>query len=1163
MSAIFNGLKDILPQGYRFGLEPYHEFANIYANLRAKGDPGLAPQSLPMRAWPEIMAKSFRSQFESLLNGRLSEAEEIAFFDKYNDFAVDFSLSDVKEDLNRTRRAYLKQVREAFPKDAQKTPEYKRAIAEAREQAYQDVAERHRDMFETAYKALSTIRAERLVQKFIDRVLLQLDNYRKNRIFEIIKRALASMTPTKTKDGKPVKGTVPMDVYRTVLDNYRLLRLTKAQKENFEDSNPDLANLADDAIIHVETYNENGEPITLKVTKSQYETYASLEAMTGDQAEAASRALGTLISDGKEAWKQQAEMEKAQVEAFCSPIYKNYSENQDEYAQRLRVTQRDTLSKDEANAIKGMAVPLTNDGQLIDFISSIKGLEQFKAVHSAIAQAHSYIEKAEAETETNMFRAAAEACGFKNVNPYNPTDEQHRKVSEFSADINDIKDVNLTFTPQAPDFTAQQTALHRTALLRRLSSVTRKKNYNPHELAVALQTVRQYMPEKLYQEAMDLYGNIGDPSKYKGELATALNNVFSPAKFGYLRNINEAIKTKAEAQLDKWSKENTTKPYTITKLTRNEAAYRVLMFEQADYTDLMRRQGYTDAMISELEKFAGADMMKYAYALRDLMNAQMPQIKAIYEATYGTPFPVVENYFRAFFDAKTQQQTDSSLEGQASGVEGKDGGSIKLFYTRIKHNAQIMPTMTVTHAFMLGMKQQANLIAYADPATHRHIGEFMRKVLANRQDGQELRKVLDAAIGKPFAEALQTQVDHMYRIYGHADAYASTANRIIRDIGAGASFGLLAWNIASLAKNSLAYFNTLGGSNLISPWAWAKSMARVTIGQGIKKATDLAKEDFIKSRFKGIGTESYMAPLLQMAGVKQPNNRLTRFANTGLALFGKYDRYMTSKSAAVLYDAVYRHYQKTDPSLTPDDLNALALDEVKRALTVKGQPLDWRSRPLQSSRNSWMTAASFFLGGEAFNTMGDIVRLGMRTEWSQLLSTENPERRKQAWRNLANLGAVWMVNGFVYSLMGLGFAALLDDEERWRKRNIGTSLLWGTLLGPITGMPVLSGLADWSIRSLGVNFYIPSSSYLPMADFSKTVKEIKALWKEDASGLDRATSASYAARDIAALFLMATQRPSTPAGAAIKTGAMATAAIANILNFVFRGFRAADERFTK
>jgi hypothetical protein len=210
-----------------------------------------------------------------------------------------------------------------------------------------------------------------------------------------------------------------------------------------------------------------------------------------------------------------------------------------------------------------------------------------------------------------------------------------------------------------------------------------------------------------------------------------------------------------------------------------------------------------------------------------------------------------------------------------------------------------------------------------------------------------------------------------------------------------------------------------------------------------------------------------------------------------------------------------------------------------------------------------MTAASFFLGGEAFNTLGDLIRLGMRTEWSKLLSTKNPERRKQAWRNLANFGAVWLVNGFVYSLMGLGFAALLDDEEQWRKRNIGTSLLWGTLLGPVTGMPVISGLANWGVRSLGINFYIPSSSYLPMADFSKTAKELNAIWKKDASGLDRATSASYAARDIAAIFLMATQRPSTPAGAAIKTGAMATTAIANILNFVLRGARATEERFTK
>lgn len=1163
MSAIFNELERALPHGYGFGLEPYHEFSNIYANLRKTGNPDEAPQSLPMRHWPEIMAKSFRNQFEDLLRGNLSEVEEYAFYEKYHDLGVSLYLSNVKKDLDKTRSAYMKQVNQAYPKDQRKTKEYKQARAQAREQAYQDVASRHRDVVEAAYKALATIRAEKLVNKFFDRVLVQLDNYRKDRILKIMNRALASINPKKTSDGKPIKGSVPLETYREVLTNYRLLRLTKAQKENFEDTHPDLTNLADDATLDIETYNEKGEPITLKVTKEQYETYASLDAMTGDQAASAAQALGTLIATGKEAWKQQQEMEKAQVQAFCSPIYQNYSESEDQYGQSLRSTQRDTFSKEEANAVKGLLIPLTNDGQLVDFISSIKGLEHFKSLHNAIANAHSYEEKAEEETRVTLIRATAAACGFTNINPYNPTKEQARKMSEFSNDINDIKDVNFTFTPQAPDFMAQQTSLHRTAILRRLFRVTRKKNFNPHELATAMQSLRNTMPAEIYQEAMDLYGNIGDPSKYKGELTTALNNVFPAVKFGYLRNLDQSIKNKAKGQLGEWKKNNSTKPYTITKLTRNEAAYRVLMFEQEDYTDLMYRQGYTDDMIAKLEKFAGADMMAYAYALRDAMNARMPQIKAIYEATYGTPFPEVENYFRAFFDVNTQQQADSSMQGLATGSEGKSGGSIKLFYTRIKHNAKIMPTMTVTHAFYLGMKQQTNLIAYADTVTHRHIGEFMRKVMANKQDGQELRKALENAIGKPATDALDTQIEHMYRIYGHADAYASTANRLIRDIGAGAAFGLLTWNIASLAKNSLAIFNTLGGSEHVGPLDWAKSLWRVTWGQGIKKGKDLAKEDFIKSRFKGMNTELYMNSILQMAGVKQPVNSLTKFAQQGLEIFGKYDRYCTSKSAAVMYDAAYRNFQKKDPSLTPDALNALALQEVKNALTVKGQPLGWRSRPIQSSRNSWMTAAHFFLGGEALATFGDCVRLAMRTEWSQLFNSKDPERRARARRNLANLFAVWTVNGLVYSLMGLGFAALLDDEEQWRKRKIGTSLLGGTLWGPVTGVPVLAGVAGELTRLLGINYYMPSASYLPMADFSKTAREFKKLYKEDSSGLDRAVSATYSARDILSIFLMSTQRPTTKTGAAIKTASMFGTAVSNILNFVLRGTRAADERFTK
>lgn len=1162
MAAIIIKLNSRLPQGYRFGLEGYQMFTATYANLHKYGDPDTAASVLPMDKWPEIMAKSFRKTFERLLKGKLTEQEETSFFNRYDSELVGVDLDAIRKDLNSTRRKYLKEATRQFPAEAKFTDAYKAAVADARERAYDDVKARHEAAFAKAYEAIATMRADRLMDKFLTRIIHQLNKYRKDRIINKIGRALASITPTKQKKGKPVKGTVSMETYNTVLDNYRLMRLTTAQKDSFEEANPNLADKDPQETLDVPTFDHEGTPITLKVTVQQYLTYASLDSMSAEHALAASQALGTLIASGKEAWQLKAEAEREELKAFTAPIYNKYAEDENQQGIRQRNENAFiTFGKGVAKGIKRFLVGLYNDGQFFDVISAAPGLEQFKKVQDRIAKAHTYMESAEKQNHLNLIKAACAACGIKNADPFHLTGEQEQKLARFMEAINERKQLEgsdqITLTIQPPDFEAQQRDIFRTRFMRRLQFITNKKNYNPHELAVALEHVRPYLPADIYHEAMEKYGNAGDTSLYDGKVETALVNTFPLEKFGSLINLNNSIRETAAEKLAKWHEDNPTTSVTFTEMTRSEAAFKVLMTEQPDLAESLRQQGYTDAVIKQLKNFAGKDMMDFAYALREHMNERLPQLKSIYESTYGTPFPAVENYFRAFFNVSSQETSTAQQEGMPFGSNGKSEGGLRLFNTRVKHNHSIMPTMDVVHAFYLGMKEQDNLIAYADSTTGQHIGEFMRKVLSSKQGRTTMHQVLENAIGSQATAALNEHVENMYRIYGHTESYNAALNRGVSDMGTAATISLLTMRLTSIFKNALAFTNTLGGSDKISAWQWIKEAGKaMALQKGAITAKELMQDPLIRDRFKGWDTESYIDTIMIQAGVKPTLNWGTKLARRGLSVFGAYDRWATAKSAAILYNAVYNKLQKQNPSMTDAELRIEAYDAVAQALGVKGQPMDFHQRPLTSTRNNFMTAAYYFLGGEALNTFGNCLRLLAKA------SFKTPEGRQA----LGNLAAVWLVNGAMMSLINYGFNFLLDDEEHWKKRSFLATMGWGILHGPLSGIPLVSNIIAEAEEGAGRLFgfnppYLSTPSYLPMSNIFTQIGNLRKVVSEKSSTWDKTIAANDAIRAILFLGLVGTQRPTTKTGVAIKTAGIIGAAASNAIDFLLRLGRAADERW--
>jgi hypothetical protein len=258
-----------------------------------------------------------------------------------------------------------------------------------------------------------------------------------------------------------------------------------------------------------------------------------------------------------------------------------------------------------------------------------------------------------------------------------------------------------------------------------------------------------------------------------------------------------------------------------------------------------------------------------------------------------------------------------------------------------------------------------------------------------------------------------------------------------------------------------------------------------------------------------------------------------------------------------LYDAVYRKLQRENKELTHEALHALCMDEVAKALGLKGQPMDFRQRALNASRVDWRTLGSYFLGGESWNTFTNCMRL-----WGES-NVFTPEGRK----GLLNASAVWITQGTMMSLLNWGYYFITDDEEHWEKRNFLAHMALGTIAGPISGMPIISNLVAGGLNAIGRAAgwrnmpYLGTPGFFPMMDIFRTIPALKkAFLNQELSWWDKSIIFNDAVRAAAFATMVANMRPTSKGKATALAAGVWASAISNGIDFALRLGRAADER---
>ena len=1104
---LISTVERFLPHTYGFGLEPYKIWLNVFSLLY--GNSGkMAPDealssalsAIPMEKWPEIMAGSVMKHFWGYVKqhetlgpmweGKMKEFEEEAKFAEAGEKAAE---------LDKRRWEFF--------------------IANGAE-------------FLEKY---GQVKVYRLISKFMARVVEQIDRFRKDRTLGRIRRVAASVAPRTNPKGKPLRGKMDAESYRRLERCLRLLEMTESQYDEFFQKNfPEDAeegkrweDLAPDALVLVTLPDAEGRLEEVAVTQREFEVYACYERMDVNTAEKCGAALGELIATSRHAWENAAEKKKLEVATMAAPLLQATGDLDDN---RMATFRR----KARLRALPKK--PLSLFDYLMNFNQYMQALS---SVEPFAGHARQFEERA---ARFNVQRQASEKEMLRFV---------HNTVAEIagSADRYDIAewiyegrmkvDTGISVVEREPDWNRKANALYRGRLLHLL-----RRKVKSHGLEAVQLYLREFkLSEDLKKEVNALFGHRRKEisAKQAKKALEHMERVFTQKEWERYGDQKVFVRERAEMlrSRTKYAKEGyQPKSFRLDGLSRMEAAYLVLLSEQADYTEALAERGFDAEVMDRLRGFAGDEVMQFAYALREKLNERSGQVQEMTERRYGTPFPLTENYFRAFFDV-TMEAIDKSIADAASYGEAATGGKFGLIHARRKHQAHLDLEMDVCTAFMAAMTEQ-DLYLYGS-----EISRDLRALLNFKGEDGEAGRSLEVLLGRDAVGKLMAWADAFDRagaesIRGHLDM-----NRLMNRLSGAAARVLLAGRVGTLTKQVTTVINAMYASDEIGLAEWLGAVRRYHAGKLVKPVREIEALPELDSRDKTRFSATLAAMGADEAGRRV--SRLERWNREGMDLLERVDMKGNAISAAILYDAVYRKMKRETPDAAEAELDAAAMAEVRRSLSRKGQPMTQLQKSLAAQHRTWMQAGMLFLGGESINTMGNVFSLARSGQWGKA-------------------GLMWVSHGVVLALLNGLLNFMTDDEKRRRKREWWHAL-FDVAMGPVMGIPVVSGLAGEGVRQLaklcGYHAFMPGNNLLvPFSNAADIGKAFSNAWKvfdgKERPWEDDALSFHELLRTAAAGTVAFSPR-TTKGGAAAVGAALTMAALLNVTEFALKTVRSVQE----
>lgn len=496
----------------------------------------------------------------------------------------------------------------------------------------QEYAQAYRTQQEDIVRSFAEGRLNTLLTSLMTDVRGQLEQYLKDESVAKVLDRIARLMPKKKDNGKYGKGSLPADAYRTLGQYLAMLDADAAAVEAetarlealIRDASLNQTEAAEGETISIPyEYAGRKENLTLDQLESKladWQTFGNLTGMNLDETRSAMEAIMTYIQTNRTAWVQKNQQEAWQNEKLAYDISNSIRQHVTVDEQAVRDANENAASSRVEWACAWFS-GLQSFSQMLESLSSIDGMKELSQYGiSEIAKANISLNTRENNHAAAFAQIIRESAGLRTK----------RDVEQWILDSKLTRDTGAVTAP------------------------VREKN-----VTLDIQTAREYV------DLIETDDREGFEAKRQHIMETARRQRIRPERLGLISEMD------IPALMDELAAHPRAGKITITsrildkkgtarplRLSKAQAMYQILLYEQDRYKLNFERHGYTGQAMQALYRYVGQDGLAVAYGLRDYINQCGIELADVFEKLTGVPFPKEEKYFRAKFnhhegDAKT------------------------------------------------------------------------------------------------------------------------------------------------------------------------------------------------------------------------------------------------------------------------------------------------------------------------------------------------------------------------------------------------------------------------------------------------------------------------------------------------------------------------------
>lgn len=874
-----------------------------------------------------------------------------------------------------------------------------------------------------------------------------LEQYLKDESVAKVIDRIARLMPKKKDNGKYGKGSLPADAYRT-LGQY--LAMLDADAPAVEAEAAKLEALIRDASLN-QTEAAEGETISipyeyagrkenltldqLESKLADWQTFGNLADMNLDETRSAMEAIMTYIQANRTTWVQKNRQEAWQNEKLAYDISNSIRQHVTVDEQAVRDANENAASS-RIEWARAWFSGLQSFSQMLESLSAIDGMKELSQYGiSEIAKANVSLNTRENNHAAAFAQIIRESAGLRTK----------RDIERWILDSKLTRDTGAVTAP------------------------VREKT-----VTLDIKTAQEYL------DLINADDREGFQAKRQSIIERANRQGVRPERLGLISEADIPAlidEIAAHPKAGKFTvpcripdKKGATRPLRLSKA---QAMYQILLYEQDRYKPNFEKHGYTDQTMQALYRYVGKDGLAVAYGLRDYINQCGVELAEVFEKLTGVPFPKEEKYFRAKFnhhegDAKT------AVIGSGNSIFGH---KYSMLITRKKHNLALDLSADVYAVANASLAETDNYICT------RHITSKFRGVLSHGYAADALK----VKMGAQRYRQLVTWLDLIDGAGTLEAAQLMAHSKFVGRMQGAKANALLAYNLLTCIKQTSAILHPLA-SGKIGLGELMKEYSLMLSGEGHFTFADMMQTDAFQSRFR---KEPVIREILGL-GADQHFGYGKKIAMSGMVPLEKMDVWSNAVSHTALANAVFRRLEKEnaarirngEETMTTADMEQIALDEVRQSLELAAQPTRTAQKSQLQAMGGTFVRLWTFMGSEAINKFGNLVTCAQKGQWGKLAA---------AWASLSlweqTMVTLWML------LMNPPGDNDKDKEKWWKTQAIA---LPTAMLGSV---PVVGATIQTALQAFGLAPYYGNygSQIIPAGTAVSKIKKAtkkKATWQD-------------------------------------------------------------------